>query len=303
MHTVTGVSATIDNAEVAARLDRVAELLEAQAANPYRVQAYRRAAAEVRRCERPLTLVAAEDGAPGVQQALGLGPLLTSVILELVETGRLAMLDRLEGEVSPEDLFMTLPGMGVALARRAHTMLGIQTLEELEQAAADGRLQRVPGFGARRAQLVREALAGRLASTRRRRPTAPEPPVDLLLAIDAEYRHKAQLGELTRIRPRRFNPAQEAWLPIWHLDRDGWAFTAMFSNSARAHALGTTGLWVLIFYERDGGEGQCTVVTEPRGPLAGLRVVRGRERECAQHYHRALPSERPPPPVQEELAI
>jgi hypothetical protein len=58
--------------------------------------------------------------------------------------------------------------------------------------------------------------------------------------------------------------------------------TALFSNTARAHALGRTHDWVVLFYERNGDEGQCTVVTETRGPLAGRRVVRGRESECAQ---------------------
>ena len=50
----------------------------------------------------------------------------------------------------------------------------------------------------------------------------------------------------------------------------------------RAHQLGHTHDWVVLFYERNGDEGQCTVVTETRGPLGGRRVVRGRESECAQ---------------------
>jgi len=287
------------NPEVAVALERVSELLEAQGANPYRAQAYRAAGAAVRRCQQPLAGVLAEHGPPGLQEALSVGPALASVIRELLDTGRLALLDRLEGEVSPEDLFMTIPGMGEALARRAHTMLHLETLEDLEAAAHDGRLERLPGFGPRRALLVREAVAARLAGSRRRwgrhasadRPDPfPAPPVDLLLAIDAEYRRKAQAGELRRIRPRRFNPSGEAWLPIWHAEREGWAFTALFSNTARAHELGMTGTWVVIYFDKDGHEGQATVVTASRGLSAGLRVVRGREKECQAHYdalHRA----------------
>jgi hypothetical protein len=71
---------------------------------------------------------------------------------------------------------------------------------------------------------------------------------------------------------------------VLHAERDGWSFTALFSNTARAHELGKTQDWVVIFYSRDGDEGQCTVVTESRGPLAGRRVVRGRETECRAHY-------------------
>ncbi|MAG31267.1 MAG: hypothetical protein CL908_10320 [Deltaproteobacteria bacterium] len=58
----------------------------------------------------------------------------------------------------------------------------------------------------------------------------------------------------------------------------------MFSNTARAHQLGRTGDWVVIYYERNGDEGQCTVVSEHTGRLAGKRVVRGREEDCESYY-------------------
>ena len=61
----------------------------------------------------------------------------------------------------------------------------------------------------------------------------------------------------------------------------GWRFTALYSNTARAHDLGKEHDWVVVtFHGPDGLEGQCTVVTETRGELAGSRVVRGREAEC-----------------------
>ena len=98
--------------------------------------------------------------------------------------------------------------------------------------------------------------------------------------MDAEYRRRAAAGELRRIAPRRFNPGGQAWLPVLHVDRDGWSFTALYSNTARAHELGTTRDWVVVYAERDGREDQCTVVTERSGALRGERVVRGREDEC-----------------------
>ena len=73
-----------------------------------------------------------------------------------------------------------------------------------------------------------------------------------------------------------------AWLPVLHVEKEGWYFTALFSNTARAHELGKTRDWVVIYYERDGEEDQCTVVTERSGALRGRRVVRGREDECAR---------------------
>ena len=67
-----------------------------------------------------------------------------------------------------------------------------------------------------------------------------------------------------------------------HSERDGWSFTALYSNTARAHELGRTRDWVVIYFEHDGHEDQCTVVTEYSGPLAGKRVVRGREGESGR---------------------
>jgi putative hydrolase len=87
------------------------------------------------------------------------------------------------------------------------------------------------------------------------------------------------------IAPRRFNPSNEAWLPILHTERDGWHFTALFSNTGRAHDLGRTRDWVVIyFYNDQHEEGQHTVVTETRGSLIGMRVVRGREAECRKFH-------------------
>jgi hypothetical protein len=114
-----------------------------------------------------------------------------------------------------------------------------------------------------------------------RRGFADSPSVDLLLDVDAEYRRKAAAGTLPKIAPKRFNPERIAWLPILHTQRDKWHFTALFSNTARAHELGRTGDWVVLYYDDDDHqEGQNTVVTETKGAMSGKRVVRGREAEC-----------------------
>jgi hypothetical protein len=281
------------NPEIADVLERVADLLEAQAANPFRVSAYRRAAETARRHPRPLVEILDEGGTKALDALPTIGPTIAAHVAELARRGGLTLLDRLEGEASPEQLFATVAGIGPELAGRLHHDLGIESLEELEQAAHDGRLDAVRGFGPRRVRAVREQLASMLRrSTRERarrrawqeaRPRrSPRPDVATLLAIDADYREGAAQGRLRRIAPRRFNPAGEAWLPILHTERDGWHVTALFSNTARAHQLGHTHDWVVLFYERNGDEGQCTVVTETRGSLRGRRVVRGRESECAQ---------------------
>jgi hypothetical protein len=106
-----------------------------------------------------------------------------------------------------------------------------------------------------------------------------------LLDVDREYRQKAGAGQLRKIAPRRFNPSGEAWLPILHARRGDRDFTALYSNTARAHELGRVRDWVVIYFHTDNEpEGQCTVVTETRGNLEGKRVVRGREGECRAYY-------------------
>lgn len=306
------VPRAIQNSEIADVLDRIAALLEVQDANPHRVRAYRGAARSVRAWPRALAeVVACEDAgedAAALEALPGIGRHIAALVRELVHAGRCALLDRLEGQVSPEDLFCTLPGIGEQLAHRIHATLGIETLEALEVAALDGRLEEVPGIGRRRAEGIRAAAAAVLARSGRRRARerhllereggaggspAERPPVSTLLAVDAAYRSGADAGTLRRIAPRRLNPRREAWLPILHVERGGWHFTALFSNTARAHALNKTRDWVVLFYERDGHEDQCTVVTERRGPRAGQRVVRGREAECV----RSAPVEGVPAPA------
>ena len=121
------------------------------------------------------------------------------------------------------------------------------------------------------------------------------PSVDILLDVDREYREKAEAGSLPKIAPRRMNPEGKAWLPVLHTRFGPWHFTALFSNTERAHELHRIYDWVVIFYsDPDGGEGQATVVTERRGALTGRRVVRGREPECARHYRGERISTREP---------
>ncbi len=293
--------ARLTNEDVADLLDRVADLLKAQDANPFRVRAYRDAAAIARARQTPLADVLDERGLEGLEDLPGIGKSLASAIREILHTGKLGMLERLQGEVTPEAVFRSVPGIGGELARRIHETLNLETLEELEEAAHDGRLEEVDGFGDRRLRAVRESLASMLGrETRRRALTARDregqtrnpgrwaqgdrPTVQTLLEVDREYREKAAAGKLRRIAPKRFNPTGRAWLPIYHTEKDGWSFTALFSNTARAHELQRTQDWVVLYFERDGRESRGTVVTAHQGDLKGKRVVRGREEECRDHY-------------------
>jgi hypothetical protein len=179
------------------------------------------------------------------------------------------------------------------LAERIHDELGIESLTELEAAAWDGRLARVPGMGDKRIRAVRESLAGRFARAPKSgngdrgdepRRLIDEPSVAELLDVDEEYRRLAERDRLVRVAPRRFNPGGQAWLPILHAERADRRYAAMYSNTGRAHELGATHDWVVIAREDKGGRGQWTVITSRMGRLKGKRVVRGREDECAEWY-------------------
>ncbi len=274
------------NVEVARSLREAAEVLATQGANPFRVNAYRRAATTVEELEESVADIVARGGVDALVDLPHIGAGIAGAIAEIVATGRWRRLDRLRGELDPVRAFRSIPGVGPALATRIHDTLHVDTLEGLEAAALAGRLQEVPGIGARRDAALRAALASILARPSRRGDNRlVPPPVELLLHVDATYRTRAAAGSLPRIAPRRFNPQGKAWLPVLHTERSGWHFSALYSNTARAHELGRTDDWVVIYYYDDHHrEGQCTVVTETRGTLAGRRVVRGMEAECRRHY-------------------
>ena len=305
-----------DNAVFAAMLREMAALLQAQGDNEWRVAAYRRAADTIAALPRSVRALFESEGLEGLDALPTVGPGIAGAIGEIVRTGRWSRLDRLRGTAGPEALLRTVPGIGAQLAQRLHDELGLDSLEALEAAAADGRLERLPHLGPRRAAAIRAAVTQMLDRVRalrraRRASLTPgtasassgmasaasgtgaeqaqaAPPIALLLEIDRLYREGAEAGTLPTIAPRRFNPDGKAWLPVLHARRGGWQFTALYSNTARAHELGRVRDWVVVYAE-DGEDGahheqQYTVVTPPAGPMAGRRVVRGREAECLAWY-------------------
>jgi hypothetical protein len=273
----------MDNKTIAQRLREYAHYLESQEMNVHRVRAYRRAAETVQALDRPLTEVVEKEGRSGLEALPGIGPHLSFTLEGLVREGQFRTLGNDGGRIDPEQLLLSIPGVGTELARQLHDQLGITTLEGLEMAAHDGRLAHL-GVGPKRLRGIIDSLAGRLGGSRRPEPVGREPSVADLLAIDAEYRRRAEQHLLPTLNPRRFNPDNEQWLPIYETDCGEWFYRALFSNTALAHRLNTTRDWVVIYFDDGIVSGQRTVVTETRGGLRGRRVVRGRERECRDHY-------------------
>jgi hypothetical protein len=286
------------NQELAAKLNQVSELLLEQGANRFRAEAYHRAAATIGEMEQPLWQIYTSQGIEGLEDIHGVGRTISRALQQLIRGGHWTLLERLSGNDVIERAFASVPAIGAKLAKRIHEELGIETLAELQAAAWDGRLQRLPGFGEKRIQAVRESLAarGRLSIPPGGTQTelfpgsvdlTAEVPVAEILDIDDEYRFKSALDQLPRIAPRRMNPKAEAWLPILHTERDDRHYTAMYSNTEHAHAMETTHDWVVIYLEdhnNHGQHGRWTVITSHFGKLRGRRIVRGRESDCAEFY-------------------
>lgn len=294
---------TAANQEVADLLREAATLLEAQGANPFRVGAYRKAADTIASWPQDVRVIFDRGGRDGLDAIPSIGQGISAAIAEILISGRWAQLDRMRGEVDAVQLFRTIPGIGPELATRIHDDLHVETLEALELAALDGRLEKLTGVGPRRASAMRAALTqslDRSRTLRRQRPaphTALHPSVAMILDVDREFCEKATLHKLPTIVPRRFNPTGKGRVPILHTERGAWHFTALFSNTAKAHQLGRTHDWVVVYaYDHDAVERPHTVVTETRGSLEGKRVVRGREAECRDFYEGRPTPLSPPAP-------
>ena len=288
MVSIRSQKAPLANSQVARALREVAAWLERRTENPFRVAAYRAAARTVERLGLPVSALVAEQGIAGLRELPGIGHSLADSITELLDSGRLELLEQLRRESRRDASISTLPGVGAKLASRIQEQLEVETIDELQAAAYDGRLGEVPGIGRKRARAIRESLVARLGRLRGKRSSRPgqpggQPPVSELLDIDREYRELAERHALPRVSPREFNPTGAAWLPVLRTHRRPRKYTVLYSNSARAHQLHALFDWVVIY--RDDARGkQWTVITSRYGPLRGRRVVRGREAECRLYY-------------------
>lgn len=282
-----------DNTVVAEMLREMASLLQSQEGQQYRIAAYQHAAEMLSSLPSSVRQIFERDGLAGLDALPTVGSGIAAAIGEILVSGRWRRLERLRGELDGGAVFRAIPGVGPHLARRLHDDLGVDSLEALEVAAHDGRLEHLSHIGPRRSALIRGGLTQILDRTRvlRRtalqRPAQSEPELQCLLDVDREYREAAQAGTLPKIAPRRFNPQGQAWLPVLHTRRGDWQFTALFSNTARAHELGRVNDWVVLYCEDAAhAERQYTVVTPSHGAMVGRRVVRGREAECQAAYSR-----------------
>jgi DNA polymerase (family 10) len=154
---IEGVAALPPNTEVAEQFDLLADLLELEGAESFRVLAYRRAATRMRETSGSVAQLALDGRAKELQ---GIGKTIEEKIVQIVEQGEIEALAKRKAGIPPEVvLFMRLPGLGPKTAARIWRELGIATLDELKAAAETERLRVLPGLGAKSEEKILKALA------------------------------------------------------------------------------------------------------------------------------------------------
>ena len=172
----------MDKKAVADVLEQIAAFLELKGENPFRIRAFRSAARAIGGFAGDLR-EGLEDGS--LAAAKGVGPATLQIAAELINTGRAGMLEELREQIPPGLVEMlAISGLGVAKIRQIHDVLGIDSLPELEAAALDGRLAKLPRFGQKTSENILKSIAFlRQASTYRLSHHAVEEAEGLRLAL------------------------------------------------------------------------------------------------------------------------
>lgn len=149
---------TVRNAEIASMLNRLADLLEIDGANTFRIRAYRNAADSITRNPNNLTnmLEKGED----LTTIRGVGSEISAKIQEIIQTGHLSQLDELERRYPPDlPELLKVTGLGPRRVQMLYLELGVKNLKDLQEAAQSGKLSKIPGFGKKTEYKILEKLA------------------------------------------------------------------------------------------------------------------------------------------------
>jgi DNA polymerase (family 10) len=166
---------SVHNADIARAFDEIADLLELEDANPFRIRAYRNASRVVGELQLDLPARIAEGGA--LPKLPGIGADLAGKVGQICATGTCDALDELRARFPPGITeLLRLPGLGPKRAALLHEKLHVDSLEDLKRAASAGKLRDVPGFGEKTERKLLEAVDARLTKSRR-----------FMLALAAQY--------------------------------------------------------------------------------------------------------------------
>ncbi len=156
----------VHNADITAIFTEIADLLEIQGANPFRIRAYRNAARILGDLPQEARLLV--ESGDDLTRLPGIGADLANKINEIVSTGRCSLLERLHRELPPAITeLMKIPGLGPKRVKALYHDLDVQTVEQLHRAAQDGRIRALPGFGEKTEQNILQAVEAHASQSRR----------------------------------------------------------------------------------------------------------------------------------------
>jgi len=203
LHIISLIATLPRNADVADHFELLADLLELEGADAFRVIAYRRAATRMRETSASVAQLALDGKAKELQ---GIGKTIEEKIVQIVETGDIEALAKRRKTIPPDVvLFMRLPGLGPKTAARIWRELGITTLDELKQAAEGERLRTLTGLGAKSEEKILAALAFQAENpdTGRRLLGEGLPAVLAVVSVLREHPAAVHVSEAGSVRRRK----------------------------------------------------------------------------------------------------
>jgi DNA polymerase (family X) len=156
----------VHNADITVIFEEIADLLEIEGANPFRIRAYRNAARILG--DLPQEVCALVGRGDDLTRLPGIGSDLAGKISEIVTTGHCSLLERLRKELPPAITeLLKIPGLGPKRVKALYHDLDVQTVEQLHRAAQDGRIRALHGFGAKTEQNILQAVQAHASQSRR----------------------------------------------------------------------------------------------------------------------------------------
>lgn len=156
----------VHNADIAAVFEEIADRLEIQGANPFRIRAYRNAARALG--ELPQEARTLLEKGEDLTRLPSIGDDLAAKVREIVDTGRCSLLDRLRRELPPAVTeLLQIPGLGPKRVKALYHDLEVQTVEQLYRTARDGRIRALPGFGEKTELNILQAVEAHVSQARR----------------------------------------------------------------------------------------------------------------------------------------
>jgi len=156
----------VHNADITAIFTEIADLLEIQGANPFRIRAYRNAARILGDLPQEARLL--KERGHDLTRLPGIGADLAGKISEIISTGRCGLLERLHRELPPAITeLLKIPGLGPKRVKALYHDLDVQTVEQLHRAAQNGRIRALPGFGEKTEQNILQAVEAHANQSRR----------------------------------------------------------------------------------------------------------------------------------------